>query len=249
MLHRHASLAAIVLVSLSVILVFGIWASTARQLRRSQSEVSQLRADVSRLQQTIAAGEARTFDAEYVITEVAPSVVTLFTPIGLGTGFVVKSEDGMSWIATNFHVVSDGRGGIERAITVEQNGLKWPAALERWSAASDLAMVRIEATLPALDLAYGEGSQPHVGDPVLAYGSPEGLQGTATMGIISALRPGWIQTDAQINHGNSGGPLVDRGGRVLGVTSLAFVGGGSGLGFAVDARKLCTLLAGIAGCG
>jgi putative serine protease PepD len=87
-----------------------------------------------------------------------------------------------------------------------------------------------------------------VGDPVLAYGSPQGLQGTATVGIISAIRTGWIQTDAQINHGNSGGPLVDRRGRVLGITSLAFVGGGSGLGFAVDARKLCPLLAGMTGC-
>jgi S1-C subfamily serine protease len=106
---------------------------------------------------------------------------------------------------------------------------------------------------------------------VLAYGSPQGLQGTATVGIISAIRTGWIQTDAQryssggvqlvgllrrvvdptgtaINHGNSGGPLVDRRGRVLGITSVAFVGGGSGLGFAVDARKLCPLLAEMTGC-
>jgi S1-C subfamily serine protease len=87
-----------------------------------------------------------------------------------------------------------------------------------------------------------------VGDWVLAYGSPVGLQGTATVGIISALRPGWVQTDAQINQGNSGGPLVDRDGRVLGVTSLGFARGGSGLGFAVDARKLCPLVTGMTGC-
>lgn len=238
------------LFALGLVAVVGSWRSTAaREFRRSQSETSRLRADVERLQHAVNAQEDLILDAEHVIAEVAPSVVTVFTPGGLGTAFVVKSEDGVSWIATNFHVVSRVRGGLERDIVVAQNGSKWDAGLERWSEEDDLAIVRIQATLPALDLAYAEGSEPHVGDWVLAYGSPEGLQGTATMGIISALRPGWIQTDAQINHGNSGGPLVDRDGRVIGITSLGFVSGGSGLGFAVDARKLCPLLAGITGCG
>jgi S1-C subfamily serine protease len=244
------ALFSVALFALGVVAVFGINGSnTARQLGRSQSEVSQLRADVKRLQQTLDAQEDLIVDAEHVIAEVAPSVVTLFTPDGLGTGFVVKSEDGASWIATNFHVVSRPRGGLEQEIVVEQNGSKWDAGLEHWSEEDDLAIVRIHATLPALDLAYGVGSDPHAGDWVVAYGSPAGLQGTATIGIISALRPGWVQTDAQINQGNSGGPLVDRDSRVVGITSLGFVSGGSGLGFAVDARKLCPLLAGIDGCG
>jgi serine protease Do len=204
---------------------------------------------VTRLQQTVDAQEDLIFDAEHVIGEVAPSVVTLFTSNGLGTGFVVKSEDGVSWVATNLHVVSRRVGGIEREIVVKQSGSEWDAGVERWSKESDLAILRIQATLPALELAYGPGSEPHVGDWVLAYGSPQGLQGTATVGIISALRPGWVQTDAQVNQGNSGGPLVDRDGRVIGITSLGFVSGGSGLGFAVDARKLCPLLAGMTGCG
>jgi S1-C subfamily serine protease len=248
-LLRTWLLIALALLTLGVVAVFGIRGSNAaQQLRRSQSEASQLRADLKRLQQTVDAQEELIFDAEHVIAEVAPSVVTLFTPDGLGTGFVVKTEGGLSWIATNFHVVSRPRGGLEREILVEQNGSKWDAGLERWSEEDDLAIVRIQATLPALDLAYGEGSEPHVGDWVLAYGSPEGLQETATVGIISALRPGWVQTDAQINHGNSGGPLVDRNGRVVGITSVGFVSGGSGLGFAVDAMKLCPLLAGMTGC-
>ena len=240
----------VALLALAVVPVFGIWGSNAtRQLRRSQNEASQLRADVTRLQQTVDAQEALIFDAEHVIGEVAPSVVTLFTSNGLGTGFVVKSEDGVSWVATNLHVVSRRVGGIDREIVVKQSGSEWDAGVERWSKESDLAILRIQATLPALELAYGPGSEPHVGDWVLAYGSPQGLQGTATVGIISALRPGWVQTDAQVNQGNSGGPLVDRDGRVIGITSLGFVSGGSGLGFAVDARKLCPLLAGMTGCG
>lgn len=237
------------LVALALVALVGSWRSTAaRQLRRSQSEAIRLRADVERLQDSADAQADLIFDAEHVIAEVAPSVVTIFTPDGLGTGFVVKSEDGLSWIATNFHVVSGRRGELERDIVVAQNGTKWHAELERLSEEADLAIVRIQAGLPPLDLAYGVGSDPRVGDWVLAYGSPVGLQGTATVGIISALRSGWVQTDAQINHGNSGGPLVDRDGRVIGITSLGFVGGGSGLGFAVDARELCPLLAGIAGC-
>ena len=240
----------VALLALAVVPVFGIWGSNAtRQLRRSQNEASQLRADVTRLQQTVDAQEDLIFDAEHVIGEVAPSVVTLFTSNGLGTGFVVKSEDGVSWVATNLHVVSRRVGGIDREIVVKQSGSEWDAGVERWSKESDLAILRIQATLPALELAYGPGSEPHVGDWVLAYGSPQGLQGTATVGIISALRPGWVQTDAQVNQGNSGGPLVDRDGRVIGITSLGFVSGGSGLGFAVDARKLCPLLAGMTGCG
>ena len=231
--------------------IFGIWGSNAtRQIRRSQNEATKLRTDVKRLQQIVDAQEDLIFDAEHVIEGVAPLVVTLFTSSGLGTGFVVKSEDGLSWVATNLHVVSRGQGRLDPDIVVKQGGSEWDGGVERWNEESDLAIVRIQATLPALDLAYGPGgSEPHVGDWVLAYGSPVGLQGTATVGIISALRPGWVQTDAQINQGNSGGPLVDRDGRVIGVTSLGFAREGSGLGFAVDARKLCPLVSGMIGCG
>jgi S1-C subfamily serine protease len=247
---RTPIIIAVALFALALVALVGSWRSNAiRQLRRSQSETSQLRADVRRLEQSVDAHKDLIFDAQQVIANVAPSVVTLFTPDGLGTGFVVKSEDGVSWIATNLHVVSRIRGGLEREIVVAKSGSKWHAALEQWSEEDDLAIVKIQATLPTLELAYGEGSEPHVGDWVLAYGSPEGLQETATLGIISALRPGWVQTDAQINHGNSGGPLVDRDGKVVGITSLGFVNGGSGIGFAVDARKLCPLLGGITGCG
>ncbi len=247
---RRFELIALGLVALSLVAVSGLLATDAsRQLRLSQGEASDLRARVHRLEESVAGDEDRMLDAPRLISGVAPSVVTLFTATGLGTGFVIKSDDATSWIVTNFHVISDARGGIERSITVAQNGSKWPATLERWSEESDLAILRIDAPLPGLALAYGAGQEPQVGDPVMAYGSPEGLQGTATVGIISALRPGWIQTDAQVNHGNSGGPLVDRFGRVLGITSLGFVSGGSGLGFAIDARKVCTLLTDVSGCG
>jgi len=93
-----------------------------------------------------------------------------------------------------------------------------------------------------------DGFRPLQGDWVLAYRVARGPSGNGDhghhLGASSRLDP-----DAQINHGNSGGPSLTEMARVIGITSLRFVSGGSGLGFAVDARKLCPLLAGITGCG
>ena len=88
----------------------------------------------------------------------------------------------------------------------------------------------------------GRGHDPTIGDPVLAFGSPIGFQASATVGIISAIRSQSIQTDAQINPGSSGGPLLNARGEVIGITSIGFGVGRSGPGFAIDVRELCTLL-------
>jgi S1-C subfamily serine protease len=246
--RRSAFIFVTVFLLLSLLVVGLLALAEASRLGRTRTQAMDVRARLSRVEQRVSELRESLFDPRDVALRIAPSVVTLFTRVGLGTGFVVRTQGDEAWIATNFHVVSTRRGVGLRHITAEQDGHKWPAELASWSVADDVAIVTIERELPALELAYEGATEPRVGDPVLAYGSPEGLQGTATVGIISAIRPGWIQTDAQINHGNSGGPLVDRDGRVLGITSVGFVGGGSGLGFAADARKLCPLLDGIRGC-
>ena len=82
----------------------------------------------------------------------------------------------------------------------------------------------------------------NVGEPVMAYGSPYGLEDTATVGIISAFPKQFIQTDAPINHGNSGGPLLDQYGDVVGITSYGVGAGGSGLGLAIDVDEVCQVL-------
>lgn len=248
MFRRSAFIIVTVFVLVSLLVVGLLSITQTNRLNRTRAQASEVRARLRRVEETLLDLRESLFDPREVALRVAPSVVTLFTRVGLGTGFVIRADGDEAWIATNFHVVSTRRGVGLRDITAEQNGHKWPAVLESWSEEDDIAIVRIESDLPALELAYQGATEPEVGDPVLAYGSPEGLQETATAGIISAIRPGWIQTDAQINHGNSGGPLVDRNGRVLGITSVGFVGGGSGLGFAVDARKLCPQLDGIRGC-
>jgi S1-C subfamily serine protease len=163
----------------------------------------------------------------------------------LGSGFVIDRDGD---ILTNDHVVQDGmsiRVGFS-------SGRSYPASIVGTDVSSDIAVVRVQAPAAALHpLAFGDSDAVRVGDPVYAIGNPLGLDRTMTSGIASALGrdiqapngrtiPGAIQTDASINEGNSGGPLLDRSGRVIGVNDQIASnedGGGSiGLGFAISSR-------------
>jgi putative serine protease PepD len=167
---------------------------------------------------------------------------------GTGSGFII-SEDG--YIVTNHHVA--GPAGEDGSVEVVfADGSTATGKLVGSDAGYDLAVVKVERTgLQTLDL--GSSSDVRVGDLAVALGSPLGLQGTVTSGIVSALeRPvtaggqgetsfiNAIQTDAAINPGNSGGPLVNGSGEVIGVnTAIASMGamggpaGSIGLGFAI----------------
>jgi S1-C subfamily serine protease len=179
-------------------------------------------------------------------TRVIPS--TFFSPptrqqVGaLGSGFVVDEHGD---ILTNDHVVQQAtqiRVGFS-------DGVTYPAKIVGTDPASDLAVIRVKAPTSALrPLGFDDASAIQVGDPVYAIGNPFGLDRTMTAGIVSATGrdirspngltiPDAIQTDAPINHGNSGGPLLDRFGRVIGVN--AQIQGGTvdanvGVGFAIS---------------
>ena len=172
---------------------------------------------------------------------------TFFTPgstqkVGaLGSGFVIdRSGD----IVTNDHVVR-GSTGIRVGFS---SGSSYPAAIVGQDPSTDVAVVRVHAPSSALHplwFANAEHVQP--GDPVYAIGNPFGLDRTMTAGIVSAVGrdiqapnglsiPNAIQTDAPINHGNSGGPLLDRSGGVVGISSQiegGTVNANVGIGFAV----------------
>ena len=175
---------------------------------------------------------------------VAPSI---FTPSStekvqsLGSGFV---NDRKGDIVTNDHVVA-GASGIRVGFS---GGTKYPAKVVGADASSDLAVVRVDAPPSALHpLTFDDSGATQVGDPVYAIGNPFGLDRTMTAGIVSATGrdiqapngltiPNAIQTDAPINHGNSGGPLLNGLGRVIGVN--AQIQGGTvdanvGVGFAI----------------
>jgi S1-C subfamily serine protease len=163
---------------------------------------------------------------------------------GSGSGFVVGTDGS---IVTNDHVVE---GAQEVSVRFTENGDPIDARVVGTDPSTDLALLdvdedEVEGGVKPLQL--GESDDLRPGEPAIAIGSPFGLQGTVTSGIVSALGreiqapnnftiSGVIQTDAAINPGNSGGPLLDGEGRVIGVNSQIAAGGGganSGVGFAV----------------
>ncbi len=156
----------------------------------------------------------------------------------LGSGFVVDSR---GYILTNYHVVN-GADEIRVELT---SGEEFPAKVVGGDSFTDLAVIEIDAGEPLEVARLGNSDGMRRGDWVLAIGSPYGLERTVTAGIISATaRPGrshwqrFLQTDAAINRGNSGGPLVNLAGEVIGVNTaiLSASGDNSGVGFAVPSN-------------
>ena len=163
----------------------------------------------------------------------------------LGSGFVI-SPDG--YIVTNNHVISpSGTNATVDKITVTLSDRReFQARLVGRDTASDLAVLKINAAgLPFVR--FGDSTRTRVGDWVIAIGNPFGLGGTVTAGIVSALhrdiRAGlydrYIQTDASINMGNSGGPMFDINGNVIGINTalISPTGGNVGVGFAIPAEQ------------
>ena len=154
----------------------------------------------------------------------------------VGTGFIV---DPAGIIVTNYHVA-----GKADSITVTlQDGRKLPAKLLGGDEKTDLAVLKVQSDKPLPAVQFADASKVKVGQPVMAVGNPFGLGGTVTTGIVSArgrdIQSGpfddYIQTDAAINRGNSGGPLFDMDGKVVGINTAIFspTGGSIGLGFAI----------------
>jgi S1-C subfamily serine protease len=227
-------------------------------LHRPDVSIAKVESPVSRPPGSIA-GVAR---------RVGPTVVSIAiqTPneFAIGSGFVIDKQGD---ILTNNHVIAPAVDADQASIVVTfSNEATATAKIVGRDPTSDLAVIKVtneQLTVASL----GDSAKIAVGDPVIAIGSPLGLQGTVTSGIVSALdRPvrvssddgttsylDAIQTDAPINHGNSGGPLVDGAGAVIGINSAAAVdptagGGGAtanGIGYAIPinyARDIATQL-------
>ena len=164
----------------------------------------------------------------------------------LGSGFLI-SDDG--YVVTNSHVISAGqRGATVDSITVTlPDRREFTAKLIGRDPASDLAVLKIDARgLPFVK--FGDSARARVGDWIVAIGNPFGLGSTVTAGIVSALHrvtgqggayDRFIQTDASINQGNSGGPMFNLSGDVIGINSqiLSPTGGNVGIGFAIPAEE------------
>jgi serine protease Do/serine protease DegQ len=173
-------------------------------------------------------------------------------PNGLGSGVIISSD---GYILTNNHVVTDDNGNPADEISIQlSDGEEVDAELVGRDERTDIALVKIERdNLPYLRMA--DSNMLRVGDIVFAIGNPLGVGQTSTMGIVSATQrtnlgilgnqgyENFIQTDAAINRGNSGGALVDAKGRLMGINTPIFsqTGGSIGIGFAIPTRIIQTV--------
>lgn len=168
-----------------------------------------------------------------VYRSVSPAVVTISTSSGSGSGSIVSPE---GLVLTNNHVIRSAGGGVVSVRTTK--GDRYTGQVIATDAKNDLALIRLNTTdrLPTVRLSGAENIQ--VGQRVFAIGSPFGLSGTLTTGILSRIgRNGDLQTDAALNPGNSGGPLLNSRGELIGVNKaiLSTGGGNIGIGFATSA--------------
>jgi 2-alkenal reductase len=193
------------------------------------------------------------------VDRAGPAVVTIINHLEVGAaglgGTGTASGSGViisqaGYIVTNNHVI-DGSASLE---VIFADGSEAPAVLIGTDAFADIAVVRVDLPVPRV-AAWGDSSALASGDTVIAIGSPLGdFANTVTAGVVSATgrsieaEPGFrmedlIQTDAAINHGNSGGPLVNLEGQIVGINTLVVRGGGNGqgvaegLGFAIESSR------------
>jgi putative serine protease PepD len=202
-------------------------------------------------------------DVEAVADKVLPSVVQLRVKAGDRNGAgsaMVISADGL--LLTNNHVIEQAVGGAGQITALFTDGRAAPVQIVGRDPSSDVALVRVQNLTGLVPIEVGNSDAVRIGQQVVAIGSPLGLSGTVTTGIVSALNRAVnlggdnpndpsppvlnaIQTDAAINPGNSGGPLVDIEGRLIGINSaIATVGGGPadeggsvGLGFSIPVNQ------------
>lgn len=161
-------------------------------------------------------------------------------PLGIGSGFIISAS---GYVVTNHHVIDKA----DEIVVTLTDGTEYNAEITGSDPKTDLALLKLKEATDLPFLRWGDDDKSRVGDWVLAIGNPFGLGGSASTGIISArgrdIRSGpydnFIQVDAAINRGNSGGPLFNMSGEVIGINSMIFSpgqGGGSvGIGFAIPA--------------
>lgn len=174
-------------------------------------------------------------DFSGIIEKAVKSVVTIRTDFSQGTGFIVDEE---GYVVTNAHIME----GARAAGIITYDGNLHQVRLIGKNELMDIILLKIETegTYEPLELADSNYAQ--VGEKVIAIGNPLGLQFSVTEGIVSAIhREGinkikaYIQTDAALNPGNSGGPLINKQGKVVGINNFK-IGGVEGLGFALESN-------------
>ncbi len=182
-------------------------------------------------------------DFSGIIEDAIKSVVTIRTDVSQGTGFIIDQE---GYIVTNYHVMENAKSAGIFTYDDETYSVK----LVGHDSNFDIALLKIEGNFKKLNLDDSDDIQ--IGEKVIAIGNPLGLQFSVSEGIISAIhREGisginsYIQTDAALNPGNSGGPLINTKGKVIGINNFK-VSGGESLGFALESNYIKEIINDIA---
>jgi putative serine protease PepD len=173
-------------------------------------------------------------------SRVLRSVFTVETDSALGTGFVAWQDADASYLLTAAHVVDSQASG---EVTITRKGGSWSGTVEGIDAKDDLAVIRVNGRPSGAAPLWQDPRATHAepGDQLLLVGSPFGLQGTVTSGVVSRVTKKFVQTDAAANPGNSGGPAIDATGHVVGVV-LAIIRNGQNITFAVRVDRACAKL-------
>lgn len=192
------------------------------------TELAQQKTDV---QSQISLIKSSQGDFSGIIEETIRGVVSVLTDRSAGTGFVINPD---GYIVTNNHVIAGAN--IIRVSTFD--GVSYDAIVIGFNPITDIALLQIPLNLKSLELKYSDDVE--IGEKVIAIGNPLGLSFTVTEGIVSAVdRIGpsgleaYIQTDVTLNPGNSGGPLINKEGKVIGINNFK-IGGAESLGFALE---------------
>jgi putative serine protease PepD len=173
-------------------------------------------------------------------TRILKSVFTVETSYGLGTGWAAWTRGGQTFIITANHVVAEALASGQTTVTLRRSGKVWHGRIGATDSTNDLALVRVAGIIAKpLWQTPNDSVSPLVGDQLLLVGSPYGLEGTVTTGVVSRVTYDQIQTDAAANPGNSGGPGVSAQGQVVGVL---LSGGGENLNFLVPIQRACVTI-------
>ncbi|MGA2130590.1 MAG: trypsin-like peptidase domain-containing protein [Candidatus Pacearchaeota archaeon] len=208
---------------------------------KTQESLSSLNIDVGNITTQFSQLKASVgSDFSSIIEQEVPSVVTIKTDAAQGTGFIITSN---GYIVTNAHVLADQNGNLAtgiKAITSNQQVIS--ANFVGYDPDLDIALLKIPGNYSKLTL--GNSNNVQVGEEVIAIGNPLGLQFSVSQGIISAVnRQGqngfnyYFQTDTALNPGNSGGPLIDKNGNVIGINNFK-ASGSENIGFALESNYI-----------
>jgi S1-C subfamily serine protease len=228
-------------------------AEQERTLAASRAELRRAQQDIRALQRRATTLESRTrgsIDAAAVARQVLPSVFRVSAGDSTGSAFAfgARPAGGGTTLITNFHVVADVVAGGDTEVTIQRGQSTYTARVGATDRDRDLAVLETDAVFRPLTAAARK-VQP--GAPVVVVGSPLGLADSVTAGVVSALRPRpsgngdqFIQFDAPISPGNSGGPVVDAEGEVVGVAQAKLVQEGvEGISIAIPIAEACDLVA------